>query len=55
MEATVASAELDGELDFVGFFYAEYEQLLRAMYVLSRNLAEAEDLSQEAMARAFER
>jgi RNA polymerase sigma-70 factor (ECF subfamily) len=55
VEATVASAELDGELDFAGFFHAEYEQLLRTICVLSRNLAEAEDLSQEAMARAFER
>lgn len=52
METTVASAEPEGELDFAGFFHAEYEQLLRKMYVLCRNRAEAEDLSQEAMARA---
>lgn len=55
METTVASAELEGELAFASFFQAEYEQLLRTMYVLCRNRAEAEDLSQEAMARAFER
>jgi RNA polymerase sigma-70 factor, ECF subfamily len=55
VEAIVASAELEGGLDFVSFFQAEYEPLLRTMYVLCRNLAEAEDLAQEAMARAFER
>lgn len=55
VEATVASADLEGGLDFAGFFHAEYESLLRTMYLLCRNRAEAEDLSQEAMARAFER
>jgi DNA-directed RNA polymerase specialized sigma24 family protein len=55
VEATVASAEPEGGLDFAGFFHAEYEPLLRTMYLMCRNLADAEDLSQEAMARAFER
>ncbi len=47
--------ELDSEPDFEGFFAAEYERLLRTLYVLCRNRSEAEDLAQEAMARAFER
>jgi RNA polymerase sigma-70 factor, ECF subfamily len=55
LEATVANAEVEGGLDFAGFFHAEYEPLLRTMYLMCRNLAEAEDLSQEAMARALER
>ena len=45
----------DGGLGFERFFQGEYERLLRTMYVLCRNRPEAEDLAQEAMARAFER
>lgn len=48
-------AEHLGESDFEGFFEAEYEPLLKMMHVLCRNRAEAQDLAQEAMARAFER
>jgi RNA polymerase sigma-70 factor (ECF subfamily) len=54
VKATVAEGERTG-LDFEGFFHAEYEQLLRTMYLLCRDLEEARDLSQEAMARALER
>jgi RNA polymerase sigma factor (sigma-70 family) len=43
------------ELDFEGFFLAEYPQLARACYLLTGEAAEAEDLAQEAMARTFER
>jgi DNA-directed RNA polymerase specialized sigma24 family protein len=43
------------ELDFEGFFRAEYPQLARAGYLLTGEAAEAEDLAQEAMARTFER
>ena len=43
------------ELDFEGFFRAEYPRLARACYLLTGEAAEAEDLAQEAMARTFER
>jgi RNA polymerase sigma factor (sigma-70 family) len=44
-----------GSLEFEEFFAAEYERLLRAMYLLCRDRPEAEDLAQEAMARALKR
>ncbi len=50
----MAEGERTG-LDFEGFFHAEYERLLRTMYLLCRDIEEARDLSQEAMARALER
>jgi DNA-directed RNA polymerase specialized sigma24 family protein len=54
LRATVGT-ERDSDLDFEGFFEAEYERLLKTMYVLTRNHSEAEDLAQEALARAFGR
>ena len=42
-------------LDFEQFFQAEYRGLVRAFYVLTADQAEAEELTQEAMARAYER
>jgi len=41
--------------DFEGFFREGYPRLARACYLLTGDAAEAEDLAQEAMARAFER
>lgn len=41
--------------DFEAFFRAEYGPLMRTMYALCRSVPEAEDLAQEAMARALER
>jgi len=55
MLKAMVAAERENDLDFEGFFHGEYERLLRAMVVLCRNRAEAEDLAQEAMARALER
>lgn len=40
---------------FDAFFAAEYERLGRAMYLLTGDHAEAEDIAQEAMARVYER
>lgn len=48
------TADRDSHLGFEAFFESEYERLLRTMYVLCRNRAEAEDLAQESMARALE-
>lgn len=42
-------------LEFEEFFRAEYSGLVRAFYVLTADQAEAEELAQEAMARAYER
>jgi DNA-directed RNA polymerase specialized sigma24 family protein len=47
--------ELTTELSFSAFFEAEYPGLVRGMRALTRHLAEAEELAQEAMARAYER
>lgn len=40
---------------FESFFTVESERLVRAMYLLTGDKQEAEDLSQEAMLRVFER
>ena len=40
---------------FEEFFRAEYSGLVRSVYLLTADLAEAEELAQEAMARVFER
>ena len=42
-------------LSFEEFFRAEYARLVRALMVLTSNRAEAEDIAQEAMTRAYER
>jgi RNA polymerase sigma factor (sigma-70 family) len=40
---------------FAGFFEAEYRRLARAMYLLTRDRQEADDLAQEALVRVYER
>src|SRR6478736_10515180 len=42
-------------LEFEDFFRTEYRRLVRALYLLTSDRTEAEDLAQEAMARVFER
>jgi RNA polymerase sigma-70 factor (ECF subfamily) len=42
-------------LEFAEFFSAEYPGLVRGLWLLTADLAESEELAQEAMARAFER
>lgn len=42
-------------LPFEEFFSAEYRRLFQAMYLVCRSRSDAEDLAQEAMARAYER
>jgi RNA polymerase sigma-70 factor (ECF subfamily) len=44
-----------GVPDFEGFFRAEHERLFQALYLLTGNRHEADDLAQEALMRAFER
>src|SRR5437899_10060597 len=41
--------------DFESFFRTEYPTLVRMLFLLTGSSAEAEDLAQEALARAFER
>jgi RNA polymerase sigma factor (sigma-70 family) len=42
-------------LDFESFFHTEYARLVKSLYLTTLDLHEAEELAQEAMARAFER
>lgn len=50
-----AVAETERAETFEEFFHANYERLLRAMYLATGNRHEAEDLAQDAMARVLER
>lgn len=50
-----AVAEAERVDTFEEFFHANYERLLRAMYLATGNRHEAEDLAQDAMARVLER
>ena len=57
MEATAAPERMrTGRPEtFESFFEENYERLLRALYLLSGNAHEAEDLAQEAFVKAYER
>ncbi len=50
-----AVAESERVETFEEFFHANYERLLRAMYLATGNRHEAEELAQDAMARVYER
>lgn len=52
---TIVSDGVAQRLDFEEFFRAGYPGLVRAFYVLTADRLEAEELAQEAMARAYER
>jgi RNA polymerase sigma-70 factor (ECF subfamily) len=47
--------DIQEPLDFEGFFHTEYPRLVKSLYLTTLDLLEAEELAQEAMARAFER
>jgi DNA-directed RNA polymerase specialized sigma24 family protein len=51
------SVDADGAAvsDFRQFFQAEYRRLARALYLLTDDTGEAEDLAQEALVRVYER
>ncbi|HYU15563.1 MAG TPA: sigma-70 family RNA polymerase sigma factor [Candidatus Acidoferrum sp.] len=54
--AAPSRAAETGALDpFESFFDATYERLLRALYLVTGDRHEAEDLAQEAFVRAYER
>lgn len=53
-DRAITSAE-EGDLDFESFFGGQYPMLVGALYLLTGDQAEAEDLAQEALARAYER
>ena len=57
MEETVGEIARDvaGEAGFAAFFAAEYETVLRAMYLLCGDRYEAEELTQAAFVKACER
>lgn len=50
-----APAVRDPDAEFAAFFDAAYAGLVRSLFVVTGNKLEAEDLVQEAMARAYER
>jgi DNA-directed RNA polymerase specialized sigma24 family protein len=50
-----APVQAEGVLDFEGFFQSEHERLFQALYLLTGNRYEADDLAQEALMRAYER
>jgi RNA polymerase sigma factor (sigma-70 family) len=54
MVAVVVDAEIEAR-DFGAFFERERVRLLRATLLLTGNVAEAQDLAQEALARVLER
>jgi RNA polymerase sigma-70 factor, ECF subfamily len=47
--------EIEPERNFEEFFSASFTRLVRAMYLLTGSVTEAEELAQEAMARVYER
>jgi RNA polymerase sigma-70 factor (sigma-E family) len=49
------AVQAEGVLDFEGFFHAEHQRLFQALYLLTGNRHEADDLVQEALMRAYER
>ena len=55
-DVTGVQGEIDApDRDFSSFFSAHCERLVRAMYLLTGDNLEAEDLSQEAFVRTYER
>lgn len=54
-EGTSGPNERDVDRSFERFFHDEYERLGRALYLVTGNRAEAEDVAQEAMVRVYER
>jgi RNA polymerase sigma factor (sigma-70 family) len=49
------AAEEGSVLDFESFFQAEYPGLVRSLFLLTADRNEAEEIVQEALARAYER
>jgi len=52
---TVLSAETSAQTEFRRFFEAEHRRLVTALYLITGDPSEAEELSQEAMVRMYER
>lgn len=50
-----ATPEVDLAFAFEDFFAAEHERLFKALYMLTGNPDEADDLAQETLLRAYER
>jgi RNA polymerase sigma factor (sigma-70 family) len=55
MESIAASEATEGPIAFEGFFEAERTRLLRALYLLTGNREEAEEVHQEAFIAVWER
>src|SRR5512138_2436466 len=50
-----ASSEVTDASTFEAFFLAQHERLFQALYLLTGDRFEADDLAQEALLRAYER
>jgi len=50
-----AEARAETATDFEGFFQAEYDRLFKAVYLLTGDRYEADDIAQESLLRAYER
>ena len=50
-----ATRAIEAAVGFEDFFRAEHERLFKALFLLTGDLHEADDIAQEALMRAFER
>ena len=55
VEGVSVGAQSTAVLEFHEFFEAEYRRLARALYLLTDDTGEADDLAQEALVRVYER
>ena len=55
MNLSAVEATAQKDQGFVAFFTTHYGDVAKALYLLSRDPAEAEELTQEAMTRVYER
>ena len=55
MNLSAVEATSETNRGFVAFFTAHYGDLAKALYLLTRDPAEADELAQEAMTRVYER
>jgi RNA polymerase sigma-70 factor (ECF subfamily) len=55
MQAMTQPLEMSSSAGFEAFFHEHYERLLKAVYLVTGNRGEAEDLAQEAFVKVYER
>ena len=55
MNVSAVEAISESNEDFIAFFTTHFQDVAHALYLLTRDSTEAEELAQEAMARVYER